>query len=281
MSDSENEGGIPLLDPEFDSTSTSKKRQRDLEPGADADAKKAIKKAKRKEKKKQKLKATNNIDEDDLDQELGVNRAFEKMDSQLLADYINSRTRHYGKELSSLELEDKFIPAHTIKDASSWTKPRTLENLAAFLKKQSKDLKPTPAKPCGAPHTLIVTSSGIRAADTFRALKSGLPAQGVQKANVAKLFAKHMKLKEQVDLLKKSNIDFGVGTPDRLSALLDQNALSVANLKRIVVDVSYIDQKKRGILDMRELHEPLIKLLLRGDFMGEDQQDAGDLLVFY
>jgi hypothetical protein len=107
MSDSEAEGGVPLIEPEFDVVPASNKRKRGVEPEASAETKKANKKAKRKEKKKQKAKA---INEDDLDQELGVNHAFERMDSQLLTDYINSRTRHYGKELSSVELEDKFIP---------------------------------------------------------------------------------------------------------------------------------------------------------------------------
>lgn len=80
--------------------------------------------------------------------------------------------------------------------------------------------------------------------------------------------------------LTQIRVDFGVGTPDRLSALLDQNALSTTNLKRVVVDVSYIDQKKRGILDMKELHEPLIRLLLRKEFVGDG--DKGDaLFMFY
>jgi protein CMS1 len=78
-----------------------------------------------------------------------------------------------------------------------------------------------------------------------------------------------------------ARIDFGVGTPERLSALLDENALSTTNLKQIVIDVSYIDQKKRGILDMREVHEPLIKLLLRKEFTGDDEQDDNCSFLFY
>jgi protein CMS1 len=107
MSDSE-EGGVPLIEPEFDTTVPSRKRKADDEPEVSVEAKKANKKAKRKEKKKQKQK---DIKEDDLDQELGVNHAFEKLDSQLLADYINARTRLYGKDLSSVELEEKIIPS--------------------------------------------------------------------------------------------------------------------------------------------------------------------------
>tara|TARA_R110002003_G_scaffold202_7_gene15700 strand:+ start:1650 stop:2057 length:408 start_codon:yes stop_codon:yes gene_type:complete len=107
MSDSDSEGGVPLIEAEFDITASSKKRKREAEPEATKDSKKAAKKLKRKEKKKQKAKE---IDEDDLDQELGVNHSFERMDGQLVADYVNGRTRLYGKELSSVELEDKFIP---------------------------------------------------------------------------------------------------------------------------------------------------------------------------
>ena len=71
-----------------------------------------------------------------------------------------------------------------------------------------------------------------------------------------------------------------MGTPERLSALLEQKALSTANLTQVVIDCSYIDQKKRGILDMKELHEPLIKLLLRNEFVGDG--DVGtELFVFY
>jgi protein CMS1 len=56
----------------------------------------------------------------------------------------------------------------------------------------------------GAPHTIVVTASGIRAADVCRSLKSGLPKEGIKDPNVAKLFAKHMKLAEQVSHLKKN-----------------------------------------------------------------------------
>ena len=40
-------------------------------------------------------------------------------------------------------------------------------------------------------------------------------------------------------------------------------ALSCSDLERIVVDLSHIDQKKRGILDIRETQQPLMALLNR------------------
>jgi hypothetical protein len=106
MSDSDTEGGVPLIEAQFDLGASAKKRKREAEPDASKDSKKAAKKAKRKGNKKQKAK---DIDEDDLDTELGVNHAFERLDGQLIADHVNARTRLYGKELSSVELEDKWI----------------------------------------------------------------------------------------------------------------------------------------------------------------------------
>lgn len=38
------------------------------------------------------------------------------------------------------------------------------------------------------------------------------------------------------------------------------------HLKRIVVDVSHIDQKKRGIMDMKDTMMPLAKWLTRKEF---------------
>jgi len=43
-------------------------------------------------------------------------------------------------------------------------------------------------------------------------------------------------------------------------------ALSTIHLERIVIDTSHIDQKKRGILDMKESQLPLVKLLSREGF---------------
>lgn len=94
----------PLLEkmsasPEPESESPSKKRKRGE---AEQAPKKAAKKAKTK-----KAKA---VEEDELDLEAGINKAFSHMDNQLLADYVAQRTRKYESDLSSIELEDKYLP---------------------------------------------------------------------------------------------------------------------------------------------------------------------------
>jgi protein CMS1 len=63
--------------------------------------------------KKTKSKKAKAVEEDELDTEAGINRAFAHMDNQLLADYVAQRTRKYESELSMIELEDKYIPGST------------------------------------------------------------------------------------------------------------------------------------------------------------------------
>lgn len=58
-----------------------------------------------------------------------------------------------------------------IQDTSDWTQPRLLPNLPQFLDNynsaRSKSLS-FASKKLGAPHTLVVTSAGLRAADITR-----------------------------------------------------------------------------------------------------------------
>ncbi|KAK4145298.1 U3-containing 90S pre-ribosomal complex subunit-domain containing protein [Dichotomopilus funicola] len=215
----------------------------------------------RKKAKKQRKQKKLREDEEDLDVEAGLNRAFERMDGQLVADHIAQKTRRFGTDLSPVELTDLYISANSILDTTSWQKPRSLENLPGFLEAfTTEPAKLSQAsKATGSPHTLVVAGAGLRAAELVRAVRKFQKKD----ASVAKLFAKHFKVEEQVSFLKKSRTGIAVGTPQRLIDLIENDALSLENLNRIVVDASHIDQKKRGIVDMRETMMPLAKLLCR------------------
>lgn len=52
----------------------------------------------------------------------------------------------------------------------------------------------------GAPHTLIVTAAALRAADLSRAVKRFQTKESM----VAKFFAKHIKMKESIELCNGS-----------------------------------------------------------------------------
>lgn len=65
--------------------------------------------------------------------------------------------------------------------------------------------------------------------------------------------------------------------------LTGEDALSASKLERIVIDASHIDQKKRGILDMKEIQMPLVKLLSKPEFKeryGVAGEERIDLLFF-
>ncbi len=122
-------------------------------------------------------------------------------------------------------------------------------------------------------------------------------------------FAKHFKVEEQVSFLQKTRTGIAVGTPQRLIDLIENGtqppikaspldmlhlltpegipvsteALCLENVKRIVVDASHIDQKKRGIVDMRETMLPLAKLLCRAALKERYEDDTArhvDLLFY-
>merc|ERR1712054_488419 len=210
---------------------------------------------------KKKKKANSSAHDDLYDTELGVNTLFAKMDNQLLADYLAQKLTRFGSDLSPIEISDLTLPAGCIKDTSSFEKDRVADNLPLFIEKftDKPDNLSRPQRKKGLPHTLIVAGAGLRAADLTRAVKKFHGKDNL----VAKLFAKHIKIEEQVNFLKNKKTGIGVGTPARLADLIDNGALSLENLQRIIVDASHIDQKKRGVIDMKDTMMPLARSLTK------------------
>lgn len=119
-------------------------------------------------------------------------------------------------------------------------------------------------------------------------------------AAIAKLFAKHIKLADSIVYVKKTRwvqanpppppihlvvaepcrIGIGVGTPARVQDLLKAEALKISNLKRIVIDGSYVDQKKRSLFDMREMFVPLLDFLSHQTLVQRYGDGTLQVLVF-
>ncbi|KAI3399444.1 hypothetical protein diail_6920 [Diaporthe ilicicola] len=175
-------------------------------------------------------------DEDEglLDLEAGVNTAFVRMDPQLLADHVARQTKRFGTDLSSVELSDLYISANAVRDTTDFAKVRVKESLPDFLEefaadpaekdekavqKERRRLGEAPPK-VGAPHTIIVAGAGLRAADLVRATRK-FQKKGNVVSKLKPQFAKHFKVEEQVQFLKKGKTGIAVGTPARLEALID------------------------------------------------------------
>ncbi|KAJ5780976.1 hypothetical protein N7457_006136 [Penicillium paradoxum] len=231
-------------------------KQEQPEAGTPAEGSSKKKQKKNKNKKKQA--------EQDGEQSMrkdGIDESIGKMDGRLLGDHFAQKAKRHDKELSAVELSDLSVPDSAFLDTSSFTSLRKLEQLPEFLKSFSPkgcDLSKSSAK-TGTPHTLVISGAALRAADVVRALRSFQTKESI----VGKLFAKHIKLEEAKQFLQRARSGIGAGTPTRIFDLIEAGDLKLDELERIVIDGSHIDQKQRGIFDMKDTHMPLLKLLTR------------------
>ncbi|KAJ5967390.1 DNA/RNA helicase DEAD/DEAH box type N-terminal [Penicillium viridicatum] len=217
--------------------------------------------SKKKQKKNKNKKKQAEHDESQSTRKDGIDESIGKMDGRLLGDHFAQKAKRHDKELSAVELSDLSVPDSAFLDTSSFTSTRKLEQLPEFLKSFSPkgcDLSKSSEKN-GTPHTLVISGAALRAADVVRALRSFQTKDSI----VGKLFAKHIKLEEAKQFLQRARSGIGAGTPTRISDLIESGTLNLEELERIVIDGSHVDQKQRGIFDMKDTHMPLLKLLTR------------------
>ncbi|EPS36777.1 hypothetical protein H072_9645 [Dactylellina haptotyla CBS 200.50] len=194
----------------------------------------------------------------------GIDDSIAMMDPKIMADFVAQRIQKFNKNLSSIELGDRILPEKLYFDTTEYTSQRSLANLCDFMEKfctkkgQSSisHLKSSP-KAQGSPHTIFVSPAALRAADVVRTLRKYQTTDSF----IAKFFAKHVKLSEAVEYAKKTRIGIAVGTPARLVDLIKDGALQIKYVQRVVLDVSYIDTKKRGLWDIKEVQDKLVELL--------------------
>ena len=181
-------------------------------------------------------------------------------DPALLSDTfarIVAETR--DKNLTTIELSEFTIPSGAFEDTSGFIEPRTAANLPALLEQYSPGGKDqlSRCKDKASPHTMVLAMSGMRVADIYRELV----VYNNPKSKVGKFIAKHMKLKDNVKYLEDNKVGVVISTPQRFSDLVEQGALKSGSLKRIVVDASHQDKKKRTILNLKEVSSALLRLL--------------------
>jgi protein CMS1 len=116
----------------------------------------------------------------------------------------------------------------------------------------------------GAPTLIYVAAAALRVADVTRMFKDKR-LRSDKSGEVAKLFAKHFKLLQHVDYLKRTKVAAAVGTPGRLGKLLneigtnhlpslprlpncvflyDPDVLNVSAVSHIILDITHKDAKE-------------------------------------
>ncbi|KAJ6723667.1 PROTEIN CMSS1 [Salix koriyanagi] len=157
--------------------------------------------------------------------------------SQQLSFFINEFQSANGVQLSSIELESInetcFVElsqefGHDVMALGNHMKTAFGPSWKQVLCEGK--LKEGNVDP-GSPAVLIISTSALRSLELLRGVRSL-----TKECHAAKLFSKHMKVEEQVDMLK-NRVNFASGTPSRVKKLIDIEALGLSRLKMIVLDM--------------------------------------------
>uniref|UniRef100_A0A671V2K3 Cms1 ribosomal small subunit homolog n=1 Tax=Sparus aurata TaxID=8175 RepID=A0A671V2K3_SPAAU len=185
------------------------------------------------------------------------------------ADLQNLVTQYFSDKRSVIEQEELKLLDSCFLSSNDLT-----HTLSSYLKqvcpKWAKIQKQHTEK--SSVVLLIVCSSALRAIELIKQMTT---FKGAAKA--IKLFAKHIKIEEQVKLLQKGVTHIGVGTPARINALIEKEGLSLRALRYLVLDWNWRDQKLRRMADIPEIKLDFMKLLETGILHGckEDKVKIG------
>uniref|UniRef100_A0A3P9JGF9 Cms1 ribosomal small subunit homolog n=1 Tax=Oryzias latipes TaxID=8090 RepID=A0A3P9JGF9_ORYLA len=170
------------------------------------------------------------------------------------ADLQDLVTLYFSDKRSVIELEELKLA-----DSSFLSSNDLTHTLSSYL----KQVCPKWAKiqkqhsETGSVVILIVCSSAGSAV--------GLMSPNVSvKAVVEESF--FLQIEEQVKLLRKGVAHIGIGTPGRISALIEKEGLNLQALRYVVLDWNWRDQKLRRMVDIPEIKLDLMKLLENGIF---------------
>ncbi|KAM4044905.1 protein CMSS1 [Anomaloglossus baeobatrachus] len=171
-------------------------------------------------------------------------------------DLQNLIEQYYKKTRSVIEMEEFKLPDNCFAKENDLT--HTLSSyLREICPKWSKLSKNHKGKKSVL--LLVVCSSALR---TLELIKLTNAFKGDTK--IMKLFAKHLKIKDQIKWLENNVVHLGVGTPERIKALIEQDGLSLQSLKYLVLDWNWRDKKQRRMVDIPEVKKSMVELLESG-----------------
>lgn len=125
----------------------------------------------------------------------------------------------------------------------------------------------------GKPRVIIFCSSANRVLQFYHYLRATKGNEYL----IRKLFGRHIKLAEAVEVLKSKSTGIAIGTSARISDLLNTNALNLDNTSLLVIDSSFRDVKNRTIWDWKESREPLLSIIKNPVF--RSRLDDGNLSI--
>lgn len=190
---------------------------------------------------------------------------------EIIADYINQIVAQKNKKLSSLELSELYVSKNDIRSTQEIEGPRNLDGVSKYInsrfknmlpsggKKSNKDKKSTGTESVDERKFIsIISMSAIRACDVHRATRN-LPGSSLKLINKNKIDV-------DLKLLKTTKSRVLCCTPGRLKKVLlhEDRVLGKDEVKIILLDNSYLDQKGQNIWDIPETIQVIKDLTSNG-----------------
>ncbi|XP_057540928.1 uncharacterized protein LOC130818749 [Amaranthus tricolor] len=100
----------------------------------------------------------------------------------------------------------------------------------------------------GSPSVLVISASALRSLEMLRGLRIL-----TKECQAVKLFSKHIKIDDQVALLK-NRVNIACGTPSRIKKLCEMEALGLSRLDIVVLDM-HTDVKGFSLLTLRQVRD--------------------------
>ncbi|KAI3408918.1 uncharacterized protein J3R85_019984 [Psidium guajava] len=100
----------------------------------------------------------------------------------------------------------------------------------------------------GSPAIFAITASAIRTIELLKGFRSL-----TRECHAAKLFSKHIKVEEQVAMLK-NRVNIACGTPNRIKKLIDIEALGLSRLSVILLDM-HTDVKGYSLFTLPQVRD--------------------------
>lgn len=163
-----------------------------------------------------------------------------------------------GEEITA----EKFLPKHFAQpkekiDTSKYEKSMTKYLKSGVLSSMKRMKKWKVEK---SPMVIIVSSSALRSVAILKDISS-------LNIRVAKLFAKHMNVSDQVSMLENNKYAVAVGTPNRLLKLIQTDrdedgdgALSLESTELIIIDC-FEDKKKFTVCTMNDTAPDMMEFI--------------------
>ncbi|EPX75034.1 replication regulator [Schizosaccharomyces octosporus yFS286] len=179
---------------------------------------------------------------------------------EILSDFINNQIRNNFKDLSAVELQERFIKSSYIQDTIDFPLERETVNYPEYVsyafKKLNQENQFNKVNSNGSPTTLIFCLSALRALDIVKALRK----LQTKDFKISKLFGKHIKLDEHNEYCKNNKIGIAVGTPQRILQL-SNGSLNFDHLKYVVLDYTFTDKKSYNIITNNDCKKPIMEFL--------------------